>query len=495
MADITASTQETLQQWSEREQLAEQMVPLIGSLYRNNNVVTSIYGRSLVHTSVVEILKAHRFARQVDEAILPVEDSFAILQAMAELNLGAGAVDLARMVNKFRENGGDVKEFVRNELADIVDKNGEGLGESTDVVLYGFGRIGRLLARILLDGAGGGTKLRLRAIVVRRNSADDIHKRASMLRRDSVHGAFNGTIEVDDEANTITANGTQIQVIYASNPAEIDYTEYGINNAIVIDNTGVWRDEEGLGQHLQAKGTSKVILTAPGKGNLKNIVYGVNSEDITPEDTILSAASCTTNAITPVLKVINDEYGIHHGHVETVHAYTNDQNLIDNFHKGSRRGRAAALNMVLTETGAATAVAKALPELSGKLSGNAIRVPTPNVSMAILNLQLDGKTSKEEINTRLRQESLTGDLSKQIDYIYSHDAVSTDFVGSDRAGVVDGLATIVNEGSNGGSNLILYVWYDNEFGYSTQVVRAVEKMAGENVPVFPKSQVAASAKA
>jgi glyceraldehyde 3-phosphate dehydrogenase len=151
--------------------------------------------------------------------------------------------------------------------------------------------------------------------------------------------------------------------------------------------------------------------------------------------------------------------------------------------------------MVLTETGAATAVAKALPELSGKLSGNAIRVPTPNVSMAILNLQLDSKTSKEDINARLRQESLVGPLSKQIDYIYSHDAVSTDFVGSDRAGIVDGLATIVNEGSNGGSNLILYVWYDNENGYSTQVVRAVEKMAGENLPVFPKVEVAAEAKA
>lgn len=485
MADITASTQETLQQWSEREQLAEQMVPLIGSLYRNNNVVTSIYGRSLVHQSVVDILKAHRFARQVDESILPVEDSFAIIQAMSELNLGAGSVDLARMVNKFRDNGGDAKDFVRSELADIVDKNGEGLGDTTDVVLYGFGRIGRLLARILLDHAGGGTKLRLRAIVVRRNSDDDLHKRASLLRRDSVHGAFNGTIEVDDEANTITANGTKIQVIYASNPASVDYTQYGINDAIVVDNTGVWRDEEGLGQHLEAKGTSKVILTAPGKGDLKNIVFGVNSNDITEDDKIISAASCTTNAITPVLKVINDEYGIHHGHVETVHAYTNDQNLIDNFHKGSRRGRAAGLNMVLTETGAATAVAKALPELSGKLSGNAIRVPTPNVSMAILNLELEATTSKEDLNARLRQESLTGELSKQIDYIYSHDAVSNDFVGSNRAGVVDGLATIVNEGSHG-SSLVLYVWYDNEYGYSTQVVRAVESMAGENLQVFPK---------
>src|SRR5690625_849472 len=463
------------------------MVPLIGSLYRNNNVVTSIYGRSLVHQSVVDILKAHRFARQVDESILPVEESHAILQAMTELNLGAGSVDLARMVNKFRENGGDVKEFVKTELADIVDKNGVWLGETTDVILYGFGRIGRLLARILLDCARCGTKLRLRAIVLRPKTDDDIFKRASLLRRDSVHGPFNGTIKMDTEAITITANGTKIQVMYASDPASIDYTEYGINNAIVVDNTGVWRDEKGLGQHLEAKGTSKVILTAPGKGDLKNIVFGVNSDDITEDDTIISAASCTTNAITPVLKVINDEYGIHHGHVETVHAYTNDQNLIDNFHKGSRRGRAAALNMVITETGAATAVAKALPELSGKLSGNAIRVPTPNVSMAILNLQLDGETSKDEINARLRQESLTGSLSKQIDYIYSHDAVSTDFVGTDRAGVVDGLATIVNDGSNGGSNLILYVWYDNEYGYSCQVVRAVEEMAGESIPVFPKA--------
>src|SRR5699024_9459998 len=142
----------------------------------------------------------------------------------------------------------------------------------------------------------------------------------------------------------------QIQVINASDPASIDYTQYGINNAIVVDNTGVWRDEEGLGQHLKAKGTSKVLLTAPGKGNLKNIVFGVNTDDITADDSILSAASCTTNSIPSVLKLLNDEYGIHHGHVETVHAYTYDQNLIDNYHIGSRRGRAADLNLVLTES-------------------------------------------------------------------------------------------------------------------------------------------------
>ena len=479
MAENTAETG-----WNNREALAEKMVPLIGTLYRDHNVVTSIYGRQLVHKGVIDIIKAHRYARQIDEAVLPVEETYPLVEAMAQMNLGAASVDLARLANKFKQSGGsDVKAFLETELADVAGQGGQGITEPTDVVLYGFGRIGRLLARILLSHAGGGSSLRLRAIVVRKNSEDDLVKRASLLRRDSIHGPFEGTITVDQETNTITANGTDIQVIYSNDPATVDYTSYGIDNAIIVDNTGRWRDEEGLGQHLKAKGAAKVLLTAPGKGDIKNIVFGVNSEDIAEGDTILSAASCTTNGITPVLKVINDEYGVDHGHVETVHAYTNDQNLTDNFHKGSRRGRAAGLNMVLTETGAAKAVAKALPELQGKLSGNAIRVPTPDVSMAILNLELEKPTTVEELNTRLRTESLTGELRAQIDYIHSPEIVSTDFVGSNRAGIVDGLATIVN----GGTHAIVYVWYDNEFGYSCQVVRVIEKMAGDALPTFPKA--------
>ena len=479
MAENTAETG-----WNNREALAEKMVPLIGTLYRDHNVVTSIYGRQLVHKGVIDIIKAHRYARQIDEAVLPVEETYPLVEAMAGMNLGAASVDLARLANKFKQSGGsDVQAFLETELADVAGQGGQGITEPTDVVLYGFGRIGRLLARILLSHAGGGSSLRLRAIVVRKNSEDDLVKRASLLRRDSIHGPFEGTITVDQETNTIIANGTDIQVIYSNDPATVDYTSYGIDNAIIVDNTGRWRDEEGLGQHLKAKGAAKVLLTAPGKGDIKNIVFGVNSEDIIESDTILSAASCTTNGITPVLKVINDEYGVDHGHVETVHAYTNDQNLTDNFHKGSRRGRAAGLNMVLTETGAAKAVAKALPELQGKLSGNAIRVPTPDVSMAILNLELEKPTTVEELNTRLRTESLTGELRAQIDYIHSPEIVSTDFVGSNRAGIVDGLATIVN----GGTHAIVYVWYDNEFGYSCQVVRVIEKMAGDALPTFPKA--------
>ncbi|MEE1620662.1 glyceraldehyde-3-phosphate dehydrogenase [Zafaria sp. J156] len=483
---MTQQSVAALEEWSGREELAEAMIPLIGRLYRKNNVVTSIYGRKLINKSAIDILKAHRIARHVDGAELPLEETFPLLQALVGLNLGAVSADLARLVRKFRQQPGgtELSAFLKEEFGAKVGAAGATDAEPTDVVLYGFGRIGRLLARILIERGGYG--LRLRAIVVRNGGANDLVKRASLLRRDSVHGPFDGSITVDEENNTILANGTLIQVIYSNDPSTVDYTAYGIDNAIVVDNTGRWRDREGLSQHLQSRGVARVLLTAPGKGDLKNVVHGINHADITAEDTIVSAASCTTNAITPVLKALNDEFGVSHGHVETVHSFTNDQNLIDNFHKGDRRGRSAALNMVITETGAAKAVSKALPEFEGKLTGNAIRVPTPDVSMAILNLNLERETTKEELNTYLRQASLTSPLHKQIDYIDSPEVVSTDFIGSRRAGIVDGLATIAT-----GKNAVVYVWYDNEFGYSCQVVRVIEEMAGTHPRAYPSVEESA----
>ncbi|MCO5787501.1 glyceraldehyde-3-phosphate dehydrogenase [Pseudomonas sp. G11-1] len=475
-----AQYEQCLENWTDREATAEAMIPLIGRLYREHNVVTSIYGRGLVNRSVISLLKSHRFARQIDDNELSVHDTFPLIKALLDLDLGPASIDLARLAGKYAQEGnGDLDGFLRKELASVIGRKGE-KRQGRDVVLYGFGRIGRLLARIMVEKAGAGDGLRLRAIVVRKGATNDLSKRASLLRRDSVHGSFQGTITIDEENNTLTANGNQIQVIYAGDPASIDYTAYGINDAIIVDNTGVWRDEAGLSQHLKCPGASQVVLTAPGKGDLKNIVHGINHASITPEDKIVSAASCTTNAIVPVLKAINDKYGIVNGHVETVHSYTNDQNLIDNFHKGDRRGRSAALNMVITETGAAKAVAKALPELGGKLSGNAIRVPTPNVSMAILNLNLEKSTDRDEVNNYLRYMALHSDLHKQIDFTNSQEVVSTDFVGSRHAGVVDAEATICND-----NRVILYVWYDNEFGYSCQVVRILEDMASVNPPAFP----------
>ena len=424
--------------------------------------------------------------RKIEGTELSVEDTYPIVKAMSEMNLGPAHVDVGKLAVSFkRQGGGDLDAFLRHELGEIIDgfQPGGNKGEPQDVVLYGFGRIGRLLARVMVEKAGGGNLLRLRAIVVRGRGdvAKDLEKRASLLRRDSVHGPFDGTIAVDADARTLTINGNVVQVIYADSPSEIDYTAYDIHNAVIVDNTGIWRDEAGLGQHLECKGAAKALLTAPGKGDIKNIVFGINHETIGDNDRIVSAASCTTNAIVPVLKVLNDEYGVATGHVETVHAYTNDQNLIDNYHKGDRRGRSAALNMVLTETGAAKAVAKALPELEGKLTGNAIRVPTPNVSMAILNLTLDKGTDADALNDYLRRMSIDSAYQKQIDFVDSAEVVSSDFVGNRHAGIVDAKATIAN-----GNHAVVYVWYDNEFGYSCQVIRILQHMSNVQFLKLPR---------
>ena len=471
----------SLNEWKAREETAESMIPLIGSLYRKNSVVLSVYGRAIINRSVIDILKAHRFVRQVESQELSVQDTFPILNIINDLGLKCCHIDIGKLAVRFTKegNGASLKDFIEGQLKDLI-KSVPDCKTGEDVVLYGFGRIGRLLARIMIEKAGGGQGMRLRAIVVRKAKGDDLVKRASLLRRDSIHGSFKGTIQVDEENNALIANGTYIKIIYANNPSEIDYTQYGIKDALLIDNTGVWRDEDGLSQHANCEGISRVLLTAPGKGDLKNIVYGVNQGDIKDSDTIISAASCTTNAITPVLKALNDEYGVECGHVETVHSYTNDQNLIDNYHAGDRRGRAAALNMVITETGAAKAVAKALPELAGKLTGNAIRVPTPNVSMAILSLTLKKGVEKDDLNSFLRDASLHSALHKQIDYVKSPEVVSSDFVGNRCAGIVDGEATIVSD-----NRVNVYVWYDNEYGYSCQVVRIAEQLCGVDYPVYP----------
>ncbi|MEM7098287.1 MAG: glyceraldehyde-3-phosphate dehydrogenase [Pseudomonadota bacterium] len=470
--------------WKEREALAEAMIPLIGRLYRKN-VVTYCYGRAMYNQSVTALMKTHRYVRQIAQNELSEFESFPILEAMNELDLGPSHIDIGKLATKFmeeNENGDlDVKTFVQNECSEVLGRHVPPLPEPQDVVLYGFGRIGRLLTRLLVEKTGSGEQLRLRAIVVRKGADDDLIKRASLLRRDSVHGSFQGTLRVDEENSCIIANGNVIHVIYAGSPAEVDYESYGIKNAIIIDNTGAWRDMDGLGEHLKSKGAGKVVLTAPGKGAMKNIVSGVNSEELAADDEIIAAASCTTNAIVPVLKAINEEFGIEHGHMETVHAYTNDQNLIDNYHKKNRRGRGAPLNMVITETGASSAVVRLMPELDGKLTGNAIRVPTPNVSLAILNLTLARSTSLEEMSGFLRHTSLHSDLQRQIDYTTSPDIVSSDLVGNRHACIVDGEATIVND-----NRVVLYVWYDNEFGYSCQVVRIAQKMAGIKYPLIPQ---------
>ena len=473
---------EFLHDFQQRQAAAERMLPIIGYLQRNHGIFLTIYGRSINEVSAGDLLKAHRYIRQHEETRVTAHDSFPMLQALVELEPGAARIDLGKLTVAYLQSGKTQtpEEFVAQQLAGHEALRDRQSREPKDVVLYGFGRIGRLVARELVLAIGSGEQLRLRAIVVRkpRNGSNDLEKRASLLRRDSVHGPFNGTISVDHANNSIIANGNIIRVLYAQDPAGIDYAALGIMAPLVVDNTGINRDSEALSKHLDA-GASRVLLTAPGKGEMKNIVFGVNNADIGDEK-IISAASCTTNAITPVLKVVNDEFGIEVGHIESVHSYTNDQNLIDNYHEADRRGRSAPLNMVLTETGAAKAVAKALPVLAGKLTGNAIRVPTPNVSMAIINLTLGQATDKESLNKVLRAGAMSSALADQIDYMTSTELVSSDLVGSRHAGIVDSTATIVN-----GNHCVVYVWYDNEFGYACQVLRVMQAMAGVELPVFP----------
>jgi len=498
---VIEKSERTLQEWSQQQRNAEAMVPIIGELYREHGVIVTLFSHSLVNKSPLEILELHRKSRSNLDNEISLTDTYPILSAMAELDLGPSRIDLGNLWGHFTARSKDpsvsedpasvqdsvsVGDFVRDELAGIATGKASIRSNPQDVVLYGFGRIGRLVARILAGKTGGGENLRLRAIVVRPGGDNDLAKRASLLRRDSIHGPFSGEVAIDQAENALIINGNLVHVIYANGPEECDYAKYGIRDAIVVDNTGKWRTREELAKHIAAPGASKVILTAPGKGDVPNIVYGVNHHGMIESGNVLSAASCTTNAIAPVLKAVNDEYSIESGHIESIHAFTNDQNLIDNYHKKERRGRAAPLNMVVTETGAAKAVAKCLPELGGKLTGNAIRVPTPNVSLAVMSLNLERATTVEALNDHLLKTSLEGDLQNQIEYVNSTEVVSSDFVGNRFAGIVDAKATIVQ-----GEHAVLYVWYDNEFGYSRQVVRCLEELAGIVMPNFPKRAVGA----
>ncbi len=469
--------------WKEREALAEAMIPIIGRLYRKN-VVTYCYGRALYNQSVIQIMKTHRYVRQVAHNELSEFESYPICEALSQLDLGPSHIDVGKLATRYmaetEQNGIKPLDFVKRECDEVIGRHVLPLDEPQDIVLFGFGRIGRLLARLLIEKTGGGDQLRLKAVVVRKGGPSDLIKRAALLRRDSVHGAFPGTLRVDEANSCLIANGNVVRVLYADGPEGINYESYGINNATIIDNTGAWRDQEGMSRHLASKGTARVLLTAPARGDIKNIVSGVNSDEIRRQDTLLGAASCTTNAIVPVLKAMNSGFEIMHGHMETVHAYTNDQNLIDNYHKKNRRGRSAPLNMVITETGASSAVTKLLPELEGKLTGNAIRVPTPNVSLAILNLTLSRKVTVAEVNDFLRNAALHSSLQRQIDYTEAPDVVSSDFVGNRHACVIDGRATLVKD-----NRAVLYVWYDNEFGYACQVIRVVQKWSGISYPLIP----------
>lgn len=460
---------------ADRRRASVEFIKIVSDLWYDKSVELVLFRNQLIDKNVSEILNLHEYAGAFVGKPISIFDSVEIAREILYMELPPSKLDIGKLTFEYHledDKYNDVKAFVIDKL-----KNAKDFTEiiPRDVVLYGFGRIGRLLARELMSKTGKGSQLRLRAVVTRdKNDAIILEKRASLLRYDSVHGDFQGSVSADAENNALIINGTTVHMISANSPEDIDYTKYGISNALVIDNTGAFTTEEALKRHLSSKGASKVLLTAPGKG-VPNIVHGVNHTHYNPDEMdIFSAASCTTNAITPILKAVEDTLGVVKGHLETIHAYTNDQNLVDNMHKKYRRGRAAALNMVITETGAGSAVAKALPSLAGKLTSNAIRVPVPNGSLVVLNLEVEKATSIEQINEIIKKYALEGDLVEQIKYSLNNELVSSDIVGTNAPSIYDSNATIV---SADGKNIVLYVWYDNEFGYSHQVIRLAKYIA------------------
>ncbi|MCC6599914.1 MAG: glyceraldehyde-3-phosphate dehydrogenase [Crocinitomicaceae bacterium] len=459
-----------------QEKAAVDLLSSVGRLLFDKSIELVLFRNHLVDTSISEVLRLHKYAAEVVGKPISIFDSSDLAKELYNMSLAPAKIDIGKLASEWltlRDHFKTHREFLEDRLTNFTLEAGNEI-EPRDVVLFGFGRIGRLAARELIRQAGAGQQLRLRAIVTREDDELSLKKRSALFENDSVHGSFKGTVAVDYENKCLLINGQRIYMIGTKDPASVDYTAYGINNALLIDNTGIFKDRTALSTHLKAKGISKVILTAPGK-EVPNIVYGLNHRDLDIEnETIFSAASCTTNAISPILKVIHDDFGIVTGHIETVHAYTNDQNLLDNMHKKSRRGRSAAINMVITETGAAKAVTKVIPELANKLTANAVRVPTPNGSLAIIHIYVGRETDRDEVNASVRKAALEGELVNQIYYSISEELVSSDVIGNDCCSVFDSEATIVN---NEGKGLVLYVWYDNEFGYTKQVIRLAKHVA------------------
>lgn len=470
------SFESAIQNHQHKQSAAVKLIQVVNSLWFSNSIELIFFRKQLFDRPVSAVLHVHQQSHELADPAISIFETLRVAETMQHLKLTPSRIDIGTLALKVRTQNIEEDQllyFFKKELMSAQDHKAFA---PRDVVLYGFGRIGRLLARELISKAGAGKQLRLRAIVTR-DTIDEktLLKRATLLRNDSIHGDFEGEVSIDVANKALIINGSTVYILTAKNPEDLDYSKYDIHNALILDNTGAFRDATALARHLTAKGATQVLLTAPAKG-VPNIVYGVNNAMIDLEQSALfSAASCTTNAIAPVLAVLLANFEVVQGHIETIHSYTNDQNLVDNMHKKSRRGRAAALNMVITETGAGAAVAKAIPSLAGKLTSNAIRVPVPNGSLALLNIQLAQETTVEQVNSCLKEATLRGNFVEQIHYSSNEELVSTDIIGTTAAAIVDAAATIV---SPDGKSINLYVWYDNEYGYTHQVMRLARHIAG-----------------
>ncbi|MDO6415499.1 type I glyceraldehyde-3-phosphate dehydrogenase [Sphingomonas sp. BIUV-7] len=329
------------------------------------------------------------------------------------------------------------------------------------VAINGFGRIGRLVARAILLRPECGLEL------VAINDLGDAKSNALLFKRDSVHGAWKG--EVAAEGDELVIDGKRIKVTAERDPANLPHAALGVD--IALECTGFFTDKASCEKHIAA-GAKKVLISAPGKNVDLTVVFGVNHDKLTSEHVIVSNASCTTNCLAPIAKVLNDAIGIERGLMTTIHSYTNDQKILDQIHSDMRRARAAAMSMIPTTTGAARAVGEVLPELKGKLDGSSIRVPTPDVSVVDLTFTPKRDTTKDEVNAVLKAAAESGPLKGILEYV-TEPLVSIDFMGNPHSSSVDSLETAVLEGKL----VRVLSWYDNEWGFSNRMVDTAGAMA------------------
>lgn len=330
---------------------------------------------------------------------------------------------------------------------------------ATKVAINGFGRIGRAVLRAAINNPD--------IEIVAINDLFDAKTNAHLLKYDSVHGRFQGTIEVTGEGD-LKVKGKTIKVFAMKDPAELPWKDLGVD--VVIESTGVFTSKEKAGKHLQA-GAKKVIISAPAEDPDITVVLGVNDDKLSADHNIISNASCTTNCLAPVVKVMQEKFGVKRGLMTTIHSYTNDQRVLDLAHKDPRRARAAALNMLPTKTGAAKAIGLVIPELKGKLDGLAVRVPTPNVSLVDVVLEVEKPTTKEEVNAALKEKADKGNFAGILKYT-DEPVASIDFNGDSASSIVDSLETKVIDGTL----VKILAWYDNEWGYANRCVELAIKL-------------------
>ena len=442
--------------FSARAQVAQQIRDIAERVYVERGMRVEICARPVRNQLPAQILKSLAFAAATDDSCTATA-LLATLQQVCEAASGPCLVDLADLTQATPEERQSALQLLGGTGAQVAPRN---------VVVNGFGRIGRLLVR-QLSTDGYVPYLKLAGIRVRPGT--DLRRRAALLEHDSVHGAFNADLQCDPDNSSLIINGEAIPVFEAGGDSAM------AADTLLLESTGVGRDAPALEGLLAESGAEQVLLTAPGKSGVSNLVHGISDLSASAKEPVLAAASCTTNAIVPLLAVLEERIGLRHAHFETVHAYTNDQNLVDNAHSSARRGRAAVSNIVMTTTGAADAVVQVLPQLAGRLSANAVRVPVADVSLLALNLQLAQSSSADELRALLEEVSLSPRHRNLIGFSSNPELVSSDCIGDRHACLVDAPALQVT--GERGDRCALYAWYDNEAGYCAQVLRLAQDLS------------------